>query len=744
MRRLTFLAFWFAAPVFADDSFAGIGRVVEGGIARGDCHGAVVAVLHRGEVVYKRAFGHRAIEPAVEPMTLDTIFDLASLTKPVATSTSIMKLVEAGKLRLDAKVADYWPDFAASGKGDVTLEHLLTHTSGLIGDNPIKDYEDGRDKAIERIAALKLTTPLGSKFTYSDVNFIVLGELVARVGGMPLDEFAATNVFAKLGMKDTGFKPNDGMKMRCAPCEKRDGSWMRGEVHDPRAWKLGGVAGHAGLFGTADDLLTFAKFILDGGPVLKPETVKLWTIARPVPGGKRALGWDIDTSYSKNRGSLFERGVSFGHTGFTGTSLWIDPATRSAVVFLSNRVHPNGKGNVTRVRGEVATVAARAVGANVPALQGVATGIDVLAAEKFARLKGKTIGLVTNHTGRSRDGVATIDLLFKADGVKLAALFSPEHGIRGALDEKVPDGKDDATGLKVYSLYGERRKPTAEQLKGLDVLVYDIQDIGCRFYTFSSTLGLVMEAAAENGVKMMVLDRPNPVGGVEVAGPLRDANRSSFVAWHDIPLRHGLTLGELAGMYREERKIAVDLDVVKMVGWKRSDLFDRTGLQWVNPSPNMRSLTQSLLYPGIGLLETTNLSVGRGTDSPFEWIGAPWIDSRTLAMALNARRLPGVRFVPAGRTPAASKFAKQVCGGVQIIPDDWVAFEPVRVGLALACELHNLYPDDWTADRYDVLLVHQATFDGLRAGRSCDELIGAWQPGLNDFRARRAKFLLYE
>ncbi len=749
MNRIAFaVALAAVFPSFADERFAAIGHAVDAAIARGDCPGAVVGVLHDGRVVYTRAFGKRAVEPTAEPMTIDTIFDLASLTKPIATSTSVMKLVQDGKLRLDAKVAEYWPEFAANGKDGVTLEHLLTHTSGLIADNPIKDYEDGRDKALERIAALKLVTPLGSKFTYSDVNFIVLGELVTRVSGTPLDEFAKANVFAKLGMADTGYKPSDAMKPRCAPCDKRDGKWICGEVHDPRAYKLGGVAGHAGLFGTADDMLTFAKCVLDGGgSVLMPETVKLWTAARPVPGGKRALGWDVDTAFSRNPGTRFERGVSFGPTGFTGTARWIDPASKTAVVFLSNRLHPNGKGNVSRVRGEVATAAAHALGVlPSPAKpgEGSKTGIDVLASEKFARLKGKTVGLVTNHTGRSRDGVPTIDLLHKAEGVKLAALFSPEHGIRGQLDEKVSDGKDEKTGLPVYSLYGERRKPTAEQLKGLDVLVYDIQDIGCRFYTYSSTLGLIMEAAAENGVKVMILDRPNPIGGIAVAGPVRDSGRGSFVAWHEVPLRHGLTLGELAGLYKTERKIAVDIEIVKVEGWKRADMFDRTDLTWVNPSPNMRSLTQALLYPGIGLLETTNLSVGRGTDTPFEWVGAPYIDGRVLAAAMNARGLPGVRFVPTERTPSASKFAREACSGIQIIPDDWAAFEPVRVGLTLACELHKLYPDAWKPDRYDTLLVHKATFEGVKAGLSPDELIAGWQKGLDEFRARRAKFLLYD
>src|SRR5687768_5562887 len=369
-------------------------------------------------------------------------------------------------------------------------------------------------------------------------------------------------------------------------------------------------------------------------------------------------------------------------------------------------------------------------------------GIDVLAAEEFARLKGRKVGLITNHTGRSADGTPTIDLLAKADGVKLVALFSPEHGIRGELDEKVGDGVDAKTGLPVYSLYGERRKPTADTLKGIDTLVYDIQDIGCRFYTYSSTLGLILEAAKENNLKVAVLDRPNPIGGVAVEGPVRDPGRESFVAYHEVPLRHGLTVGEMARLFDAERKIGADLEVVKAENWRRGDLFDRTGLTWHNPSPNMRHLTAALVYPGVGLLETTNVSVGRGTERPFEWIGAPYIDGRRLAAELTARRLPGVRFVPVTRTPTYSTHKDKPCGGVDLIVDDWSAVRPVPLGLHLAAALRKLYPDGWNPKNYDRLLVHKPTFEAFLAGKSPAELEAAWRPGLEAFRERRAAFLL--
>jgi uncharacterized protein YbbC (DUF1343 family)/CubicO group peptidase (beta-lactamase class C family) len=743
--------------------FDAIRPAVEASIRRGDLPGAVVAVLHDGKVVCREAIGQRALQPEPESMTVDTVFDMASVTKPVATATSAMILIEQGKLKLDEPVATYWPEFGANGKEKITIENLMLHTSGLMADNPVSDYADGPQKALERICQLKPQTPVGSAFKYSDVNFIVLGGLVGRVAGMPLDKFAKRNIFGPLGMTHSGYRPAESVRASCAPTEQREGHWMRGEVHDPRAYALGGVAGHAGLFSTADDLLIYARMILDGGraapgkQIMKPETVKLMTTPRPVPGGQRALGWDVDTSYSKNRGSLFPRGKSFGHTGFTGTSIWIDPSSRTAVIFLSNRVHPDGKGQINRLRGRVASVvAASIVAAPFPARKpitpvgpgprgpaSVRTGIDVLARDGFRALKGRRVGLVTNHTGVDLGGRSTIDRLHGADGVKLVALFSPEHGIRGAVDRPVPDGKDEKTGLPVYSLYGARKRPTPEQLRGLDTLVYDIQDIGCRFYTYETTLGHVLETAAAHKLKVVVLDRPNPIDGVTVEGPVLDAKLESFTGYHALPLRHGLTVGELARLFNRERKIGADLEVIPVQGWQRADLYDRTGLLWVNPSPNMRTLAAALLYPGVGLLETTNVSVGRGTDRPFEVFGAPWLDGRRLAAALTDARLPGVRFVPVRFTPASSTHAGKECGGVQIFIDDWRQFRALPVGLAIACQLRRLYPEQWQMKGYGRLLAHPSTLEALERDDSPEQIMKLWQPELERFREVRKAYLLY-
>jgi uncharacterized protein YbbC (DUF1343 family)/CubicO group peptidase (beta-lactamase class C family) len=753
MRTLAALLFvpLAAAADFDRDQLKPIDTAVDTAIRHGDCPGAVVLVLHGDEAVYRKAYGDRALHPAKVPMTADTVFDMASLTKPVATATSAFILIEQGKLKISEKVATYWPEFAANGKANVTVEHLLTHTSGLTADNSLADYKDGKAEALKRIAALPLEAEPGARFKYSDVGFIVLGELVGRISGKPLDEFARTTVFEPLGMADTGYKPGEKLKARTAPTAQRDRKWLVGEVHDPRSAAMGGVAGHAGLFSTADDLSRFARMLLHGGAldgkrVLSPLSVRLMTTPIPVPGGLRSRGWDVDTSYSSPRGD-FPKGDGFGHTGFTGTSIWIDPPSQTAVIILTNRVHISERVQVTALRKAVANIVAAAAGrAALPGHESkvVRSGIDVLEAEKFARLKGRHLGLVTNHTGRDRQGRATIDVLHDAPGTKLVALFSPEHGIRGELDQSnIADTTDAKTGLPVYSLYGKRRKPDAATLRGIDTLVYDIQDIGCRFYTYISTLGNVLEAAAEHKVKVVVLDRPNPIGGLAIDGPLTDPGRESFIAYHSLPIRHGMTVGELAKLFVAERKLAVELDVVKCEGWKRGDLFDRTNLTWVNPSPNMRSLTAALLYPGIGLLETTNVSVGRGTEWPFEWVGAPWIDGPRLAARMNATGLPGVRFVSVTLTPSTSVHAQKPCGGVQIIVDDRSKVDPLRVGFTLAATLRDLFPDQWQTERFDRLLVHKATYEAFKAGKPIDELIKSWSDNLASFRNRRKAFLIY-
>ncbi len=380
-----------------------------------------------------------------------------------------------------------------------------------------------------------------------------------------------------------------------------------------------------------------------------------------------------------------------------------------------------------------------------PAQSPVLTGVDVLAEHGANELQGRRCGLITNHTGMTQDGRRTIDVLAAAKGTKLVALFSPEHGLHGVLDHSgIGHSEDKSTGLPVWSLYGDSRKPTAEMLRGLDTLVFDIQDIGCRFYTYISTMGLALEAAAEHGLRFVVLDRPNPIDGVHIQGPVLDSGKESFVGHHTIPLRHGMTTGEIMRMLIGEKGIQVDAHVVRCRGWNRRMTLDETGLIWRNPSPNMRSLTEALLYPGVGVIEGTNVSVGRGTDTPFEILGAPWIDPQAFWQRLQQEQLPGVCFVPTWFTPTASKHKDTRCGGVQIAITDRAAIDPVAVGFALACALRDLYPDDWKHDRLMWLLCDEDTFSRFLAGESRAALEAGWQQELRVFGMRRKPFLLYE
>jgi uncharacterized protein YbbC (DUF1343 family)/CubicO group peptidase (beta-lactamase class C family) len=769
-----------APPAESTAGFSPIAPLVDAAIGRHELPGAVVLVGRGDSVVYHAAFGRRALEPSPEPMTEDTIFDVASLTKVVATTTSVMQLVEQGRIGLNDAVAQYIPGFGRYRKNTITIRHLLTHTSGLRPDLELEVEFHGADEAIRRAIEEVPTAAPGERFVYSDINFFLLGDIVRRVAGERLDQYASRHIFEPLGMKDTMFLPGAALRSRIAPtekcqtlewpCGKPDVPFLRGVVHDPTARRMEGVAGHAGLFSTAADLSRFCRMLLGGGrlgaaAILAPATVQRMT-SPSTPLGMhdvRGLGWDIDSSFSANRGELFPIG-SYGHTGFTGTSLWLDPATKTYVVFLSNRVHPDGKGDVTPLRARIATVAAAAVmsGHDVASLrypplqpvdarstprvstpsEPVLNGVDVLAAEGFARLRGKRIALLTNNTGRTRDGASTIDVLAHAPGVTLVSLFSPEHGIRGQLDTKFESGRDETTGLTIHSLYGETRKPTDAMLAGIDTVVVDLQDIGARLYTYPTTVAYVMEEAPRHHVRVVVLDRPNPIDGFDVEGAYQDV--PSFNGYVKMPIRHGMTLGELARLFNGERALGADLDVVPMKNWRRDQWFDETGVPWTNPSPNMRNLVAATVYPGIGAIESTNISVGRGTDTPFEQFGAPWIDGTALAAALNARNIPGVRFYPVTFTPAAdAKLGGQVCRGAFVVVTDRDRLRPVRVGVEIASALSRLYGGQFNLDLGLTLLGSKALIDRIRSGEDPAAIAASWAADEAKWRTTRAKYLLY-
>jgi uncharacterized protein YbbC (DUF1343 family)/CubicO group peptidase (beta-lactamase class C family) len=767
----------FSAAAALAQSFSGgpaLDAAINEAIEQGRLPGAVLIVGHDGEIVYRKAYGKRALIPQPEAMTTDTIFDCASLTKVIATTPSMMKLFEQGKFRLNDKVTDYIPEFQG-GKSDITIRNLFTHFSGLRPDVPLEPTWTGYKTGIHLAVTDPPANPPGVRFVYSDINFILLGEIVHRLSGQMLSDYARQNIFLPLGMKETMFQPPASLVPRIAPTERlnKTGPPLRGVVHDPTARDMGGVAGHAGVFSTADDLARFAQMMLNGGElngvrVLSPLTIRKFTEPQTPPDQPilRGLGWDIDSPYSSNRGELLPIG-SFGHTGFTGTSIWIDPSTKSYVILLANSVHPVLRPAISPLRSKVATIAAAALGIDTQnvsltgyneTLAGAGrrreiersgetrTGLDVLVGENFRPLAGKRVGLITNHTGIDRLGRRNVDLMRQA-GIQVAALFSPEHGISGGEDrEGLADETDPATGIKIYSLYGKTLRPTSEMLKGIDALVFDIADVGVHFYTYETTMAYAMEAAAKAGIPFYVLDRPNPITGVHVEGPMLDAANTSFVGYFaGTPVRHGMTMGELARMFNTENKIGANLTVIQMLDWHRGDWFDATNQPWVNPSPNMRSLNAAILYPGLCLLESNrNYSVGRGTDAPFEQIGADFIKGPEIAEYLNKRLIPGVRAYPTSFTPTESNFKGVYIQGVRFQITARDQFDATRLGLELAAAIQHLYPGklDFTLNKR--LIGSDDVIRRLQAGDDPRAIQQSYTDALASFVKMREGYLLYK
>lgn len=765
-----------AAGLYGQENFSGAAAVdqqMDRAVQSGLIPGAVVLIGHDGRVVYQKAYGSRALIPHREPMTLDTIFDAASLTKVIATTPSIMRLLEEGKIRLNDPVTTYLPEFQGGHSG-ITIRNLMTHFSGLRPDLDLRPAWSGYNTGIERALTDKPAGPPGVHFVYSDINFILLGEIVHRLSGKMLNEYARENIYEPLGMHETMFLPPASLRPRIAPTEidPTTGEPLRGQVHDDTSRYMGGVAGHAGVFTTAADLAKFAQMMLDQGEgngvrLFSAATVRKFTSPQSPPDQPilRGLGWDIDSPYSSPRGELFPIG-SYGHTGYTGTSLWIDPFSRTYVIILTNAVHPHRGHSVVALRSRIATIVAASYGVVAPSVKltgynetivgaglhrevepktDVLTGLDVLAADNFAALRGKRIGLITNQTGLSRDGRRNVDVMLAA-GLQVTALFSPEHGFTGAEDRPdVTNTKDAASALPVFSLYqGASRRIQPGMLDNVDALVFDIQDVGARFYTYSCTMLYSMESAAQRHLPYYVLDRPNPITGVHAEGPMLDPDLQSFTGCLEVPVRHGMTLGELANLANGERNLGVDLHVIAMRGWDRGDWFDATGLPWVDPSPNMRSLNAALLYPGVALLEASpNYSVGRGTDSPFEQIGADWINGPELAKFLNGRFIPGIRVYPTRFRPSSSNFSGKSIEGVRFVITNRDTFDSTRFGLELAYALNKLFPGKipWQDNRF--LVGNREVLRQLGQGIDPETILESMQKPVADFIQQRERYLLY-
>ena len=877
-------------PTLTAPDFTPVSTLINQGIAEHRLPGAVLLVGHSGRVVFEHAYGDRKLahEPGLngrsspaERMTENTIFDMASLSKCLSTATAIMQLYEQGKLNFEQPIEQILPAFNPAHdpeRAKVTVRMLLTHTSGEPADVDLKDpwglAKPDKAEGIRRA----LTTPLQSApeavFRYSDINFILLGDIVETLSGEPLDVYAQEHIFKPLGMIETRYLPLDkscgphkiiGAAIAWAPvprgrarvtCPAADWSTSllpriaptthddeskadpranphfdmltRGTVHDPTTRRMGGVAGHAGVFSTGHNVSLFAQALLDrlagrpsnfplqqstlqvmttpeqpghyAGQLVLANTAEQSAIVNGEKGAEpglaprypaihgqdlRGYGWDIDTAFSKPRGMLFPIG-SFGHTGFTGTSLWMDPGSDTYVVLLANAVHPRGNPPISNLRGEVATAVARALQLYIgdTALpSGTLTGIDVLESNHFAELttlaeqhkNSLRLGILTNQSGVDAHGRRTIDILATdlpkvVPVAKLTTIFSPEHGISGAHDTTsfAPE-TDPTTGLHVTSLYGPHdsdKRPSHEQLANLDAAVIDLQDAGVRTYTYEALTGYFLEAAAReqsefhHTVNIIVLDRPNPIGGLAVQGPVSDPGPGSYTDYTEVPVRHGMTLGELARFYNGTKHIDAPLTVVAMQHWTRSEFYDQTGLPWVNPSPNLHNLTATILLPALTLLEPTNATVGRGTPTPFELIGAglppkdkttgsqppAWFHAADLASALTARHIPGVAFT-ATRTTVDNDpihpYHGQTIEAVRISVTDRNALDSPELDVEILSALHKLYPEQFRLDRAANFLANKATLDAITRGDDPRSIAATWQPALDAFRNTRKQYLLY-
>ena len=621
----------------------------------------------------------------------------------------------------------------------------MTHFSGLPSDLVLSPRWSGYQIGIQRALTTNPVAPPGARFIYSDINFLLLGEIVQRVSGKSLAQFAHEQIFVPLGMNETQFQPPASLRNRIAPTEidPDTGQPFRGVVHDPTSRFMGGVAGDAGLFTTADELARYAEMMLNMGQregvrIFEPMTVKKFT--EPASPADQPI--------------------------LRGTEMWLDSTTNSFVILLSNVVHPHGVKSLSSLRSRVATAVAVSFGIDVPQTVSLTsynetitgagvhrvinrnattlTGLDALEENSFHELKSKRIGLITNQTALDRHGQRNIDAMLAA-GVHVLTLFSPEHGISGTEDSDVSNGKDPQTGIPVVSLYQpNQRRLSADQIRNLDAIVYDIQDVGARFYTYSCTMLYALEAAAKAKKSFSVLDRPNPITGTHVEGPSMQPDLESFTGCYDIPLRHGMTFGELATMANAEQHWSADLHVIRMQNWQRGDWFDTTALTWVNPSPNMRSLNAALLYPGVAMLESnTNYSVGRGTDAPFEQIGADWINGQMLAQYLNSRFIPGARVYPTRFRPSSSNLQGKDLEGIRFVITDREALDSSRLGIEIAAALEKLFPGKIDFEKCRNLIGDRQILTELKSGRDASAIWLQAQEQAAQFTARRKRYLLY-
>ena len=698
-------------------------QALDDAVRKAGAPGAVALVGRSDEVLFRGASGQRQLSPKRRPAERDTLYDLASLTKVICTTSSILRLRDAGKLALDQPLGEHVP---LGWGGAVTFRHVLTHTAGLPALLPgMKDKVKSLADAVAQISKVELRSEPGERRVYSDLGFIVLAQIVELLEKDTFDKVCEKYLFKPLEMKDTGFNPSDKMKDNCAATEQCPwrGKMVVGEVHDENAWAIGGVSGHAGLFSTIDDLGKFCAGLL-AGKVHPEKTLDEAAALTHVPFYPwQALGWKIDPWECGIEGHLASRNA-IGHTGWTGTSLWIDRDSGIYSVLLSNTCHPSRDARDNRTLRQVFH---RAVNAELyPTRANVHTGLDRLPWDNFDAIENKRTALLTHLAAvdqLSRDGMQVLGL---PGGGAPRRIFTPEHGLRGAAEAGEIVGAQQGPG-EIVSLYGEQKAPTPAQLADIDVLIVNLQDIGARYYTYVATMKDCLIACAKAGKPVIVLDRPNPLGGVVIEGPIAEQTEKLVCAAR-APIRHGLTMGEMAEFLQQTTPAlkSLKLSVLELDGWRRDLYWDALAYPWVAPSPNIPDWETALLYVGTCLFEGVNLNEGRGTETPFHIVGAPWLDPEKVIARIKGEPLIGVALSPEDYTPRSMPgragtptFMDQPCRGIRMRVTDHVAVRPFALTYAL---LHAI------RETHETQLEWKPFFDTLAGGPGLRKALEAGIP----------------
>ena len=712
-------------------------------VAESKSPGSVVLVGNLAETFFLGSCGFRVLTPAKLPAEDRTPYDLASLTKVVATTTAVMLLRDDGRLDLDQPVYEILPIPAFS---KFTIRHCLTHTAGLVSSRPYYRDCSSLNEMLQRYAERDPEWAPGTKRRYSDVGFMILGKVVELAAGESLEAFCAKRIFGPLGMRHTTFNPPKAWARACAAtesCAWRD-RVIAGVVHDENAYASGGVAGHAGLFSTAGDLAVFCRALLNGKLFRKETLDEITRLGQTPHYPWQGLGWRLDPWASASDGFLPSR-AAMGHTGWTGTSLWIDLGAGLFAIQLGNTCHPSRDHRDNRTfRQTFYQGVSRAL---YPNQSNTHTGLDRLVLEQFDRVRGKRIALLTNHAAVDQLGRAIVDVLGLEPTIEVRFLYSPEHGLWGQAEagEKAPSERGN---IPAISLYGDRKQPSKGELAKIDLFIVDLQDVGTRYYTYMATMMDCMAACANAGKPVLVLDRPNPIGGEILEGPIA-ATTSSDVCCAPIPVRHGMTMGELAVFFLRTRLrgSGLSLTVSELDGWPRDRLFSECALPWISPSPNMPTPETALLYVGMCLFEGTNLNEGRGTETPFHVLGAPWLNAEAVVEHVAPEERAGCTLEPISYKPisipgkaASPRYCGETCQGIRITIQAPRQVRAFTLAAALLSAIRRLHPDEFAwKESFDILAGGPSLRKAIERGDSAREIVTGYDLALERFDRKRPR-----